>query len=416
VEPTEDILITFDEVTKRYADNTVAVDNLSLEMPGGRITVLVGPSGCGKTTSLRMINRMVDPSGGRILLDGTDIAGRSPTELRRGIGYVIQHAGLFPHRTIVDNIATVPLLLGWKRAAARERAMELMERVGLPSTLAKRYPAQLSGGQQQRVGVARALAADPPVMLMDEPFSAVDPVVRASLQEEFLRLQAELGKTIVFVTHDIDEAIKLGDQIAVMRQGGRLAQYAPPAELLTHPTDAFVHDFLGTDRGVRRLSFFSADGLTLRTDTMLPLEADAEALRAAAARNGDPWLLLVDATRRPVGWLDTRDGGVETWCAGRATDARVGDGGVAPAGLSSVGHGFLVGGDSLRTVLDAAVLSPSGRAVGLDAAGAVIGTIAQEDVANAIRAAHQAGAGPDDAAPDATAAAPAAAPLPEAGR
>ncbi|MFN2518234.1 MAG: ABC transporter ATP-binding protein, partial [Jatrophihabitantaceae bacterium] len=233
-------MIRFESVTKKFRDGTIAVDHLDLVAPSGQITVLVGPSGCGKTTSLRMINRMIDPSSGRIWLDERDTSKGRPSQLRRDIGYVIQHAGLFPHRTVVDNVATVPLLLGASRRDARAHALELLERVGLPVQFADRYPAQLSGGQQQRVGVARALAADPPVMLMDEPFSAVDPVVRAQLQEEFLRLQGELGKTIVFVTHDIDEAIKLGDQVAVMRVGGTLAQLATPAELLSRPADAFV--------------------------------------------------------------------------------------------------------------------------------------------------------------------------------
>jgi osmoprotectant transport system ATP-binding protein len=256
-------VITFEDVTKRYPDGTVAVDELSLVAPSGEITVFVGPSGCGKTTSLRMINRMIDATGGRILLDDRDITKVKPAQLRRGIGYVIQHAGLFPHRTVVDNIATVPLLVGQDRKQARARAMELMERVGLDLKFAKRYPAQLSGGQQQRVGVARALAADPPVMLMDEPFSAVDPVVREQLQNEFLRLQGELGKTIVFVTHDIDEAIKLGDNVAVMRVGGKLAQFATPAELLSRPADAFVAGFVGRDRGYRALGFAEAGQLPL---------------------------------------------------------------------------------------------------------------------------------------------------------
>lgn len=246
-------MIRFDAVTKRYPDGTVAVDSLELTAASGQITVLVGPSGCGKTTSLRMINRMIEPTSGTIWLDDTDTASMATHELRRQIGYVIQHAGLFPHRTIVDNIATVPFLLGTDKKEARKTALELLERVGLPPHFAKRYPAQLSGGQQQRVGVARALAADPPVMLMDEPFSAVDPVVREQLQDEFLRLQQELGKTIVFVTHDIDEAIKLGDQVAVLRVGGHLAQLASPVELLSRPIDAFVAGFVGRDRGYRAL-------------------------------------------------------------------------------------------------------------------------------------------------------------------
>ncbi|MBG6087605.1 osmoprotectant transport system ATP-binding protein [Actinomadura viridis] len=243
-------------MTKRYPDGTVAVDRLDLEIEAGRITVLVGPSGCGKTTSLRMVNRMVEATEGTVSIDGRDVRDIDPPTLRRGIGYVIQQAGLFPHRTIVDNIATVPYLLGWDKKKARARAHELLERVGLDPKLAGRYPAQLSGGQQQRVGVARALAADPPIMLMDEPFSAVDPIVRGGLQEEFLRLQSELEKTIVFVTHDIDEAIRLGHRIAVFQVGGRLAQYAAPEELLNAPADDFVRDFLGGDRGIRRLRFF----------------------------------------------------------------------------------------------------------------------------------------------------------------
>lgn len=249
-------LITFDGVTKRYADGTVAVDDLDLEIPTGQITVLVGPSGCGKTTTLRMINRMVDPTDGVVAIDGTDVRSKNPPELRRGIGYVIQQAGLFPHRTILNNIATVPYLLGWDKKKARARARELMDSVGLDPAMASRYPYQLSGGQQQRVGVARALAADPPIMLMDEPFSAVDPIVRKSLQDEFLRLQAELQKTIVFVTHDIDEAVKLGHKIAVFQVGGKLAQYSSPDELLAGPEDGFVADFLGGERGLKRLRFF----------------------------------------------------------------------------------------------------------------------------------------------------------------
>ncbi|MBD3784436.1 MAG: ATP-binding cassette domain-containing protein, partial [Micrococcales bacterium] len=259
-------MIRFDGVTKQFPDGTVAVDDLSLTAPTGKITVLVGPSGCGKTTSLRMVNRMIEPTRGSISLDGQDTGRMNEAELRRGIGYVIQHAGLFPHRTVLDNIGTVPRLLGWDRKRTRERSRELLERVGLEAHLGDRYPAQLSGGQQQRVGVARALAADPPVMLMDEPFSAVDPIVRDQLQDEFLRLQAELGKTIVFVTHDIDEAIKLGDQVAVLRVGGHLAQVAEPSYLLAHPADDFVADFVGRDRGYRALQFQPTPRLPLRPE------------------------------------------------------------------------------------------------------------------------------------------------------
>ena len=231
-------MITFESVTKRYPGGTVAVDSLDLEVPGGQTMVLVGPSGCGKTTTLRMINRLIEPTSGRILLDGRDILQENPSALRRGIGYVIQQSGLFPHRTIEDNIGTVPLLIGWGKGKARARARELMTLVGLDEDLARRYPYQLSGGQQQRVGVARALAADPPVLLMDEPFSAVDPIVRATLQDELIRLQAELHKTVVLVTHDVEEAIKVGDQVAIFRPGGKIAQLDTPERLLGAPADS----------------------------------------------------------------------------------------------------------------------------------------------------------------------------------
>ncbi|GAB3909353.1 hypothetical protein GCM10029964_110770 [Kibdelosporangium lantanae] len=251
-------MIEFRDVTKRYPDGTIAVDKLNLTVDAGAITVFVGPSGCGKTTSLRMVNRMIDATSGSILIDGKDIRDSDPALLRRGIGYVIQQAGLFPHRTVLDNVATVPLLLGRDKRKARARAAELLETVGLPAEMGKRYPVQLSGGQQQRVGVARALAADPPVLLMDEPFSAVDPVVREELQNELLRLQNELDKTIIFVTHDIDEAVRIGEKVAVFRKGGVLAQYGTPAEVLRDPADDFVSGFVGRDRGYRGLSFWSS--------------------------------------------------------------------------------------------------------------------------------------------------------------
>ncbi|WP_064439131.1 ABC transporter ATP-binding protein [Hoyosella altamirensis] len=363
-------MITFDEVTKRYPDGTIAVDGLSLDVPSGSLTVFVGPSGCGKTTSLRMINRMIEPTSGRIMLGGQDVLTRDAHHLRRGIGYVIQHAGLFPHRTVIDNVATVPRLLGASRRDARSRAAELLERVGLGSEFAKRYPSQLSGGQQQRVGVARALAADPPVLLMDEPFSAVDPVVRKDLQQELLRLQSEISKTIVLVTHDIDEAITLGDRVAVMRPGGTLAQYAAPAELLTEPADDFVAEFLGLDRGVRLLSFFGANGLPLRTDIVVS-HSNHEQLRAA--QSGE-WLLVTDDDDRPLGWLD---------------GAASGDGtSLGSAALHSIGHGYTPETDSLRAALDSAVLSPSGHAVALDGDRRVLGVISQEDLAQQIRKAH----------------------------
>jgi osmoprotectant transport system ATP-binding protein len=250
------------EVTKRYGD-TVAVDHLSLTAPAGRITVLIGPSGCGKTTSLRMVNRLIEPTSGQILIDGQNILEEDPTALRRRIGYVIQQVGLFPHRTIGQNVATVPVLLGWPDARIRARVDELLSLIGFdPARMRNRYPAQLSGGERQRVGVARAMAAEPPLMLMDEPFGAVDPIVRERLQNEFLQLQRAQGITVIFVTHDIDEAIKLGDRIAIMRTG-KLVQFAPPAELLAHPADAFVARFVGSDRGLKRLALLTVGGAEL---------------------------------------------------------------------------------------------------------------------------------------------------------
>src|SRR5919204_407375 len=248
-------MISIRHVSKRFPNTRgAAVNDLSLDVPPGETVVLVGPSGCGKTTTMRMINRLIEPTSGEILVDGRDVMRQDPVELRRGMGYVIQSIGLLPHRTVAQNIATVPRLIGWEGERIDKRIDELMEIFGLDPDLKPRYPAELSGGQRQRVGVARALAVDPPIMLMDEPFGAVDPIVRGRLQDEFLRLQQEVRKTIVFVTHDIDEAIKMGDRIAVFRQGGYLEQYAPPDELLAAPASDFVADFLGGERELKRLA------------------------------------------------------------------------------------------------------------------------------------------------------------------
>ncbi len=340
-------MITFEAVSKVFADGTTAVDDLSLELPNGKITCFVGPSGCGKTTSLRMINRMIEPTSGRILVNGEPIASQDAAELRRRMGYVIQHAGLFPHRTIVDNIATVPFLVGTGKKEARARATELLERVGLPPHLARRYPAQLSGGQQQRVGVARALAADPPVMLMDEPFSAVDPIVREQLQQEFLRLQSDLGKTIAFVTHDIDEAIKLGDMVAVFRQGGHIAQFGTPQELLEDPADEFVADFVGRDRGFRSLSFDPADDLPVRPLSSVP----------------DGVTLQLDGDGRAVAWSSP----------------------AFAAGSRLLGGTFRAA-DSLRQATDVAISSPVGLALQVDEAGRPLGVISHAEIAEHIAA------------------------------
>jgi osmoprotectant transport system ATP-binding protein len=317
-----------------------------------------------------MINRMIEPTSGTIWIDGVDTSKASTSQLRRGIGYVIQRGGLFPHRTIVDNVATVPFLLGEDKKQARARAHELLERVGLDASFAERYPAQLSGGQQQRVGVARALAADPPVMLMDEPFSAVDPVVREQLQNEFLRLQSELGKTIVFVTHDIDEAIKLGDQVAVLRVGGRLAQLAPPAELLARPADAFVAGFVGRDRGYRALGFTVAGDLDLDES---PATTLGTPLRDIYGKTADGWSLVVDADNRPQGWVST---------AGLTPDRL--DGEITPDLLNLGGTLAHLGG-SWREVLDAALSSPSGWGVVVDGEGRLAGTITADQVLAQIR-------------------------------
>jgi osmoprotectant transport system ATP-binding protein len=338
-------MITFDAVTKAFPGGNVAVDDLSLELPTGQITVFVGPSGCGKTTSLRMINRTIEPTSGTISIDGEDVSQQDAALLRRKIGYVIQNAGLFPHRTIVDNIATVPLLNGVNKKQAREQAAELLTRVGLDESLATRYPNQLSGGQQQRVGVARALAADPPVMLMDEPFSAVDPIVRDGLQKEFLRLQAELGKTIAFVTHDIDEAIKLGDKVAIFRVGGHLAQIGSPQELLDDPADEFVADFVGRDRGFRALSFVTAEKL------------EVEPVSAYVDRSPGDGRLVLDDAGRPQGWTVEGHDGLRPLPASFTTD------------------------DTLRLVTDLAITSPAGAAVRVDSDGVADGVVAHEAIA-----------------------------------
>jgi osmoprotectant transport system ATP-binding protein len=375
-------VIEFQAVTKQYPDGTVAVHELDVTIDAGRITVFVGPSGCGKTTSLRMINRMIEATSGTIRIDGADITASDPPVLRRGIGYVIQQAGLFPHRTVLDNVATVPVLTGMRRRAARQRAAALLDLVGLPTEVAKRYPAQLSGGQQQRVGVARALAADPPILLMDEPFSAVDPIVREGLQEELLRLQADLAKTIVFVTHDIDEAIKIGDKIAVFRTGGLLAQYDEPAALLGRPADDFVSDFVGRDRGYRALGFLTAHGLSIGDLAAVKAGGTVDEARRALV---DGWAVAVDTERRPLGWvsgvkLSTVDG------SATLTDDLLVSGGslyqVDSEGARAT---------SLRSALDAALSSPSALGIAVDASGAVVGSVTADDVLAALARARTAG-------------------------
>jgi osmoprotectant transport system ATP-binding protein len=303
--------IVFDRVTKRYEGREqAAVEDLSLVIPAGDICILVGPSGAGKTTAMKLVNRLIELDEGDIRIDGKSIRDLDVVELRRGIGYVIQQVGLFPHMTIADNVATVPRLLGWPKRRIRERTAELLELVGLEQEYAERYPAQLSGGQRQRVGLARALAVDPPLMLMDEPFGALDPITRDRLQLEFLRLHEDVRKTVIFVTHDIDEAIKLGDRIAIMREGGHLAQYDTPDRILAHPADEFVERFVGADRGLKRLALRRLEEIELE-----PLDGDVpagpqapgsttlrDALSLMMSVGADP-LVVVDADGTPIGLL-----------------------------------------------------------------------------------------------------------------
>jgi len=296
--------IRLEGLSKVYADGTVGVAELDLAFAAGELTVLVGPSGCGKTTTMKMINRIIEPTTGRIMIGDDDVTGVDAVKLRRRIGYVIQNVGLFPHQTIRANIGTVPRLLGWDRARTRDRVEELLALVGLdPAVHADRYPHQLSGGQRQRAGVARALAADPPVLLMDEPFSAVDPVVRERLQSEFLRLQEQVRKTIVFVTHDIEEAVRLGDRIAVMSTGGRVEQFATPADLLGRPANAFVADFVGADRGLKRLAVTGVDAADLEHPPVVHVEDGLADARSAMQQAGARWAVVLDDDGSLHGWL-----------------------------------------------------------------------------------------------------------------
>lgn len=308
-------MIRLDGVGKKYADGTVAVQALDLDVRRGDLVCLVGPSGCGKSTTLRMVNRLIEPSSGRIFLDGDDVTTVDPVQLRRRMGYVIQQIGLFPHQTIETNVATVPDLVGWDKGRKRQRVAELLDLVGLdPARYAKRYPHELSGGQRQRVGVARALAADPPVLLMDEPFGAVDPIARDRLQAQFREIQSELGKTVLLVTHDIDEAVRLADKVVVLSQGGVLEQYADPATVLGTPANDFVADFVGADRGLRRLAVTPVEPQDLEhPPTVLLTDPVAEAWtllsgqgNRAAGTNAPPYAIVLDAEGNLRGWVAAR--------------------------------------------------------------------------------------------------------------
>ena len=304
--------IELDDVTKSYpGQSRPAVDGLSLHIPAGEIVMFVGPSGCGKTTSLKMLNRLIDPTSGRIVVDGEDITTKDPDQLRRKIGYVIQGGSLFPHLTVAQNIGLVPGLLKWDKTRTRERVDELLDLVGLaPATYRHRYPKELSGGQQQRVGVARGLAADPPVILMDEPFGAVDPITRQRLQDELLSIQEELHKTIVCVTHDIDEAIKLGDRILILREGAQIAQYDTPEVILAAPANEFVEDFVGSGSTLKQLSLARVGDLELQQVATARVGDRVAEVRRQHAESRNPWLLVLDERQRPLGWtrLDRLDG------------------------------------------------------------------------------------------------------------
>jgi osmoprotectant transport system ATP-binding protein len=394
--PTPAAAVEFDHVTKVYASRSgspgepvaAAVHDLTLSVPAGRICALVGPSGCGKTTSLKMVNRLIEPTSGRILLDGVDVASRDVTELRRGIGYVIQQTGLFPHQSVLDNVATVPRLLGWAAERQRSRAEELLALVGLePGMYARRFPSELSGGERQRVGVARALAADPPVMLMDEPFGAVDPIVRERLQNELLRIQEQLAKTILFVTHDIDEAIKMGDLVAVFEAGGTIAQLGTPSEILAAPASDFVARFVGTDRGLKRLALYRVGDMPITPVITGRVGDSGTALRRLAAEAPWPYLLVTDADDRPLGWLH-RD---------RIPPGTIGIEGLD--GLSPLMDRRTTLKDALSMLLDADV--QAGLVV--DRTGAVRGMIQVPDLVAWSRDQGMSALGPDGAAADAAA-------------
>jgi osmoprotectant transport system ATP-binding protein len=365
-----DVAIRLEHLTKTYPGaSRPAVDGLDLTMPRGELVALVGPSGCGKTTTLKMINRLIEPTSGTVWVGGVDIRTQPAHELRRGIGYVIQQAGLFPHRTVGDNIATVPKLLGWDGGRIKARVDELADLLRLDRGLLGRYPAALSGGQQQRVGVARALAADPPVLLMDEPYSAVDPIVRAQLQDELLTLQREVHKTIVFVTHDIDEAITLANRIAILNVGGILEQVDSPAEMLRAPRNDFVADFLGDDRGIKRLSLMTVGDASLSKGPVVDESASADDARATMAELGYDWVAVCDSRDRLRGWVGAAE------LDGAAT---IGE--LTPEPFLAV----VTADTTLKAALDGIVTSRTRVAMAVDADGRYLGMLTVDDLAEGI--------------------------------
>ena len=366
-------VVALEHLSKRFGPpgTPLAVDDLTLTIAAGEICVLVGPSGCGKTTTMKMINRLIEPTSGRVTIDGEDVMALPAVELRRRIGYVIQQVGLFPHMTVADNVAVVPRLLRWPDARVRERSRELLELVGLdPATYAGRYPAALSGGERQRVGVARALAADPPVMLMDEPFGAVDPILRDRLQNEFLRLQAKVRKTIVFVTHDVDEAIKMADRIAILRRGGVLAQYDTPDTILSAPASEFVEHFVGADRGLKRLSLGRVSDLPLIAPVLARVGEARPVVRQRLDAAAGDYVLLTDMADRPIGWLGRRD--------------LAGDGALTDADATP-GSAPLQPESTLRDALSAMLASAVQLGVVVDEHDAVLGLISVDAISEVLQ-------------------------------
>ena len=379
-------MIRLEELSKDFpGQRAPAVDRLSLEIPEGEIVILVGPSGCGKTTTMKMINRIIEPTSGRIILDGEDVTKGDADQLRRRIGYVIQRIGLFPHRTIAENIATVPKLLGWDRSRIDARIDELLEVVHMPpGEYRDRYPKELSGGQLQRVGVARALSGDPDVMLMDEPFGAIDPIVRERLQNEFLRLQSEVRKTIVFVTHDFDEAIKMGDRIAILQEGSRLAQYDTPERILTSPANDFVADFIGSGATLKRLNLSRVADIELGRGHVVRADSSAESALAAVRQSDDGRVLVLDELGRPRRWVEAAD-------VRRGEGRRLDEVGREPDAVVSLDA-------TLADALNDLVVASGSVVVVVDGHGAYRGLVDISRINRAARAMHR-----DRAAPDADA-------------
>jgi osmoprotectant transport system ATP-binding protein len=367
-------VVALERVTKRYGPpgTPAAVDELTLTIPAGEICVLVGPSGCGKTTTMKMVNRLIEPTAGTITIDGEDVMRLPAVELRRRIGYVIQQVGLFPHLTVADNVGVVPRLLRWAPPRIHERTEELLDLVGLdPASYGPRYPAALSGGERQRVGVARALAADPPLMLMDEPFGAVDPIRRERLQNEFLRLQDKVGKTVIFVTHDVDEAIKMADRIAILQRGGILAQYDTPDAILAHPASEFVERFVGADRGLKRLSLGRVRDLALLEPVIVRAGESRADVRSRLDGVPIEYALLVDEREQPLGWIDQHD--------------LEGSGPIDP-GVASPGAPTVQPETTLRDALSAMLGSSVQLGVVVDERERVLGLISVEAISEALRA------------------------------